>query len=268
MTLQLLICTFNEGILRIPQLLLPPIPGVGYLVSWQQTSDFTPSPLPEAIAGRKDVEVVTLPGIGLSRNRNHCFSHASADVCLICDDDCRYTAEGLRAVTDTFEQNPCLDLAAFKAKIDSEPKCYPPERFNLRQKKKGFYPISFELAFRRKSVVGKVKFDERFGLGAERFGAGEESIFVDDAIKAGLTCEYFPLQVVEHLGATTSVTRRADEKVLRAGGAVLWRCFRSTMWLRLPLLAWRTKRATGVTFAYAFTHLRSGIREMKKAEAK
>lgn len=43
MTLQLLICTFNDGIKRIPDLLLPPIDGVEYLVSWQQADDFTPT---------------------------------------------------------------------------------------------------------------------------------------------------------------------------------------------------------------------------------
>ena len=91
MTLQLLICTFNDGIKRIPDLLLPPIDGVEYLVSWQQADDFTPHELPEEIADRSDVEVTTLPGLGLSRNRNNCFLHASADICLICDDDCRYT---------------------------------------------------------------------------------------------------------------------------------------------------------------------------------
>ena len=73
MTLQLLICTFNDGIKRIPDLLLPPIDGVEYLVSWQQADDFTPHELPEEIADRSDVEVTTLPGLGLSRNRNNCF---------------------------------------------------------------------------------------------------------------------------------------------------------------------------------------------------
>lgn len=62
MTLQLLICTFNDGIKRIPDLLLPPIDGVEYLVSWQQADDFTPHELPEEIADRSDVEVTTLPG--------------------------------------------------------------------------------------------------------------------------------------------------------------------------------------------------------------
>ena len=266
MTLQLLICTFNDGILRVPDLLLPPLEGVAYLVSWQQSRDFKPYPVPESLAERSDVEVFALPGLGLSRNRNHCLKHASADICLICDDDCRYTPEALRAVVDTFAQNPQLDIATFIAKNDTEPKRYPPVRFNLKKRMKGFYVISFEMAFRRKSVVGTVGFDERFGLGAELFGAGEESIFISDAIRAGLHCEYFPIEVVAHLGPTTAVTRCADEKVLRANGAVLYRCFHATMWLRLPLMAWRVHKASGIAFSTAFRHIRSGIQAIKNSK--
>lgn len=267
MTLQLLISTLNEGINRIPNLLLPPKEGVSYLVSWQHGEGFVPGELPEEIGSRDDVEVHVLQGRGLSRNRNNCFRHAGADICLICDDDCRYTHEGLQAVINTFEQHPEIDLATFVAKNDTEPKRYPSTRFNLKEKERNFYVISFEIAFRRLSVVGKVEFNENFGLGAEKFGAGEETIFVSDAINAGLNCEYFPIQVVEHCGPTTSVTRFADAKVLRADGAILFRNYRSTMWLRLPLMAWRVKRKAGVPFCYALKHIKDGIKEMRKLSA-
>ena len=37
MILELLICTINEGVRRVPNILLPQIENVRYLVSWQQT---------------------------------------------------------------------------------------------------------------------------------------------------------------------------------------------------------------------------------------
>lgn len=263
-TLQLLICTYNDGINRIPDLLLPPMHGVSYLVSWQRDSGFTPPPLPEGVAGRGDVEVHTLEGRGLSRNRNNCLLHATGDICLICDDDCRYTSEALHAVADTFDVNPEVDLISFVAKNSAGSKRYPTCRFNLRKKVHNFYVSSIEMAFRRTSVVGRVAFNERFGLGSDLFGAGEEAIFISDAIAAGLNCQYFPIQIVEHLGPTTSATRFAQEEVLRSNGAVLYRNFRSTMWLRLPLLAWRVSRRSVLTFSEVFRHLRDGIREMRR----
>ncbi len=262
MTLQLLICTFGDGILRIPKLLLPTMQGVSYLVSWQQPVGYTPCALPDEIVARPDVEVVTLPGRGLSQNRNNCLRHASADLCLICDDDCRYTPEGLLAVISTFDQHPEVDIATFIAKNSAEPKHYPDHSFNLRKRVRNFYVISFEIAFRRASVAGKVAFNEHFGLGADLFGAGEEAVFIHDALSQGLHCQYFPIQVVEHIGPTTSVTRLADDKVLRADGAILYLSFRRTMWLRLPIMAWR-KHKGGVPFAHALSCIRQGIDEMR-----
>lgn len=264
MTLQLLICTFNDGIKRIPDLLLPPIDGVEYLVSWQQADDFTPHELPEEIADRSDVEVTTLPGLGLSRNRNNCFLHASADICLICDDDCRYTPEGLRAVIHAFEQNPDLDIITFVAKNDSEQKFYPANSFNLKEKVRNYYVTSIEIAFRRLPVIERVKFNEHFGLGSDMFGAGEEAIFIADAIEADLNCQFFPTQIVEHLGPTTSVTRAGEASVLRSNGAILYHSYRATMWLRLPLLAWRAHRSANVPFTYALKHLYQGITQMRR----
>ncbi len=266
MTLQLLICTFGDGILRIPDLLLPPIHGVSYLVSWQHDHGYTPCALPAEVVSRPDVEVVTLPGRGLSRNRNNCLRHASADLCLICDDDCRYTPEGLQAIISTFERHPEVDLATFIAKNSADAKFYPQRSFNLNEKVRNYYVMSIEMAFRRTSVAGKVAFNEHFGLGADLFGAGEEAIFISSAMSHGLHCQYFPVQVVEHIGPTTSTSRRADDKVLRADGAILYHSFRRTMWLRLPLMAWRKHRA-GVPFIHAFTCIWQGIKEMRQLTA-
>lgn len=264
MRIELLVCTFNDGIRRVASLLLPPAPWVGYVVSWQQTEGYVPCELPEELVCRADVKVVTLPGVGLSRNRNSCLRHASADICLICDDDCSYTMEGLRAVVEAFERNPDVDMIAFKAKNACDRKLYPTARFNLRERVRGFYVMSIEMALRRERVAGKVWFDEHFGLGSGEFGAGEETVFVADALAAGLNCQYFPVEVVEHHGPTTSVTRRADTAVLRADGAILYLYYRGTMWLRAPLIAWRVSKQTGAGFAYALRSICRGIDAMRK----
>lgn len=262
-SIELLVCTFNEGIRRVASLLLPPAPGVGYVVSWQQAVGYVPCELPVELSSRSDVKVLTLPGLGLSRNRNNCLRHASADICLICDDDCSYTMEWLRAVVRAFEENPEVDLIAFKVKNMGERKPYPAARFNLRERVRGYYVSSVEMALRRESVVGKVWFDEHFGLGSGEFGAGEETVLVADALAAGLSCQYFPVEVVEHHGPTTSVTRRADAAVLRADGAILYRYYRGTMWLRAPLIAWRVSRQAHSGFVRALRCICQGIGAMR-----
>ncbi len=39
MTLEILICTLDEGIAQIAPMLLPQREGIGYLVSWQHSDD-------------------------------------------------------------------------------------------------------------------------------------------------------------------------------------------------------------------------------------
>src|SRR3712207_1777326 len=115
MTLQLLISTYNDGINRIPKMLLPHEEGIFYLVTWQQSQDYSPCVLPAELS-RADVEIFPLKGLGLSRNRNNCLKHATADICMIADDDCCYTVQGLKKVIETFGANPDLDLATFQMK--------------------------------------------------------------------------------------------------------------------------------------------------------
>ena len=262
MTLQLLICTYNEHIAQIPDMLLPSIEGVSYLVSWQQADGYQPCALPEQLQ-RSDVEVATLQGLGLSRNRNNCLAHATADVCLICDDDCRYTEQGLKAVISTFEQNPTLTLATFKSKRAHDNRHYPSKSVDLRTRNAHYSPSSVEIAFRREAVVGKVKFDERFGLGSGLFGSGEDNIFVADVLALGGDCRFFPIEIVQHDALSTWITQAAEPSQLMAQGAVMYRFYRRTMHLRAPLYAWRMRRY-GVPFAHTLKHVHKGISTMRK----
>ena len=90
MKLDILICTYNERISRIPDMLLPFRPDVSYIVSMQYTDQAFLDHIPDVLRQRPDVRVILLEGKGLSRNRNHCLDASSADIALIADDDCRY----------------------------------------------------------------------------------------------------------------------------------------------------------------------------------
>lgn len=265
MTLQLLICTYNDGIKQLPAMLLPPLAGVSYLVSWQQAAGYVPCAPPQEL-DRDDVSVFPLEGLGLSRNRNNCLLHATGDVCLICDDDCRYTPEGLAAVVKAFEAYPEVDIMTFKLFNRAEPKTYPRYSFDLRDmtKVKNYFITSVEIAFRRVAVQNKLLFDERFGLGSGVFHAGEEAMFIDEALRLGLSCFFFPIEVVEQIGCTTTTTRLLDEKVLMANGAVLYMTYRPTMFLRALLVAWRLKRGHHVPFLYGLRSILKGIVKMRQ----
>ncbi len=74
-TLDLLVATHRpEGILRVAQMVLPPIAGVRYVVSWQNHHD---APEPEVLK-RPDVTILRFDGVGLSANRNNALANCTA----------------------------------------------------------------------------------------------------------------------------------------------------------------------------------------------
>lgn len=265
MTLEILICTLDDGINNIPAMLLEPREGISYLVSWQHSDGKDNITLPEELK-RCDVKVLNLNGRGLSRNRNNCLNHASGDILLIADDDCSYTNSQLDTVVETFNRNPSLSLATFRMASKHNNKSYPEHEFNLAKPPKGYYVTSFEIALRR-VAAGHLHFDERFGLGAPVFQCCEEELFVEQAVEAGLECRFFPLTIVRHDDATTQLTRATSPNVLAARGAYLWLSphYHSTALLRAVVMAWRMRKH-GITFGHAFRHIYHGITLIRKQQ--
>ncbi len=265
MTLEVLVCTIDNGIHNVKHLLLAPIEGVRYLISWQHSDGFTSSAIPAELV-RDDVRVVHLEGRGLSRNRNNALRHATSDILVIADDDCTYRAEYLAEVTDTFEQNQHLDIATFQMQNSFAQKAYPKHSFSLKRYAKGYYVSSIEIAMRRTSVQGKLWFDERFGLGAPVLQSCEENLFIHDTVKMGLNCHYFPKTIVEHHHPTTSSTSISSPGMIKAEGAYISIAYPLTCLPRLLLKAHRLNRANHLGFTTNLTHLIQGIKYLKEKE--
>lgn len=259
MTLDILICTLDEGIERVAAMLLPQRDGISYLISWQHSSD-KETELPDELK-RDDVKVLHLAGRGLSRNRNNCIEHSTADVCLIADDDCLYTHEQLQKVIDTFDSNTDVDIVTFRYSGDN--KFYPSQTTDLTTFPKGYYVSSIEIAFKRESVQGKVWFNENFGLGTEPFYCGEENLFIQDALSLGLTCRFFPITIVHDQQPMDFLSRSMDKGTLMAHGADLQIFHRGTKYLRAMLKAWRMKHNEKVPFFHGLHHICKGICYMK-----
>ena len=219
-TLELLICTLNEGIRRVPMLLLPPHEGIKYLVSWQQTGTVRVE-LPAELENRSDVTVYTLEGRGLAANRNHALKHATGDILLLADDDSKYSEEYLERVLHNFAKYPLADIICFRA-VDHEGnflKDYPSTPYRYAERPKNTYISSVEIAFRRKPSLPF--FDERFGLGSKYLACGEEEVFLHTAFRQGLKIIYVPETIVETDPNTTGKRFLTFAAARRAKGAVL-----------------------------------------------
>lgn len=234
--LQVLICTLGaEGLERVASMNLPRVEGVGYLVSVQSS----PLPLPQPLQ-RDDVEVCFTRSVGLSRNRNHALSCASAELALIADDDLEFSADGLQAVISTFHSNPEVDIALFRCNFPFT-KSYPDKATDLPVKQKGYYITSYEIALRIAGIRAcRLHFPENMGIGSERFHSGEEAVFIDHALEAGLICRFFPITIVSHPGIPTGMKKNPASGVLQADGVIIAMHYRCSILPRLILKAWRT----------------------------
>lgn len=256
--LEVLICTYGrEGIGRVGRMQLPTVDGVRYLVSWQPAGCDT-SVIPSELR-RDDVTVVIADSIGSSNNRNNAVDHATAPVCLMADDDLRYTPDGLLAVIDTFENNPDLDVASFRYSGDDN-KQYPSAETDLTNDwPKNFYCASFEIAFRREAVAGRIFYNPYFGINAPRLMNGEDSVFILDCRNAGLNCRFFPITITHHAGLTTGLRNIDDPRVAMGEGAYIRYCYGWKGFPRVPLFVWRRFRSGKIKFLWGLLYVTKGF---------
>ncbi len=244
MTLDILICTIDEGICKVPNILLPRIEGVSWVVSMQYSDKQYLDLVPSELKSRPDVVLTYLEGRGLSRNRNNAIEHAKGDILLMGDDDCLYKKSSLLEIIHFYEMNPSCDIVLFAAaNYNGAPLKYYPSKLTSFQQafKEGFYPASVELSMRR--GLG-LHFDTRFGLGSPLLCAGEEDVLIHDALKAGYNVVVYPMVIVCTDGNTTGTHFISDRQVQITKGAVFRYLFGTTEAL------WRSVKEAGFYFVH------------------
>ncbi|MDE6649571.1 MAG: glycosyltransferase [Muribaculaceae bacterium] len=228
MKIEFLICTYNEGIYKIENLIMEENKDIRYLISHQITkSNLNISDCD--FLKRKDIEYYSLYNKGVSKNRNNLLSKASGDICFISDDDVVYDMSNIRAVIKAFSENPDLDIYVGKIetyKGEPEYKEYSHKHKKLKLKDIGSVS-SIEMVLRRSSFENSgVIFDERFGLGGKLYPKGEEAIFLSDCLKQGLKIEYFPQYIVKHPKESSASSVAYDAKETEYMGALSARIFK------------------------------------------
>lgn len=243
-TLDVLICTKNaDGLARVCRMIPARHTGIRYVVSVQGVDGTGGCP----DVGRldcPDVELTFPRGFGLSRNRNHALRFVKSDLFLLADDDERFQLAELEQLRRTMGTHPGVDIALFRCRdYEGRPvKRYPSTAMSYRAaRREGYYVSSWEMAMRRRVADCGLRFDERFGLGAETLCAGEEEVLLHDAARKGLCIWFFPQDVGSTESHTTGLRFATDVAVQRSKGAAFSYCY------GLPVALCRTLRE-GVSF--------------------
>lgn len=224
--LSVLVCTMSDRLDTLRPEQYPTADGVVYVFSCQcPASAAAPQP-PRWLQERPDASFHPLPGRGLSANRNHALGLCRTELAVIADDDVTYTAAGLEGAIAVFDKHPDVDIACFQATdMRGKPiKAYADAPFEYAKRSRGTYFTSIEVALRLSPALPR--FDERFGLGSERLGCGEEEVFLCDACRGGLRIVYFPIVLCATDNPHTTGHKFYEEAaVRRAKGGVLAYCY-------------------------------------------
>lgn len=219
MKVNILISTIDSNINNVRDIFLPFREDLSYIISHQYTNENFKK-IPEGFS-RKDIKIVQIPGKGLSRSRNNAIKNADGTLCIVADDDVRYTNQYIDIIKRTYENN-VVDVACFKIKTrknEPEYKKYPSEERCFDKKE---YPhiSSIEITFRLSKIQeNKIKFDERFGIGSKHLIGGEEKVLINDCLDSGLKVCYFNEYIVEHpyLSNTKTYSRYHKKRNLVEG---------------------------------------------------
>lgn len=138
---------------------------------------------------------------GLSRSRNMALQAATAEICVISDDDLEYRDGYAQMICAAFSGQPEADILRFQVRgIERTFKTYPENPCKLGYL--GSMKISsVEVAFRREAVVRHgLRFDELIGAGTQ-FPMGEENTFLFACLRKKLRIFYVPQEIASlHIG--------------------------------------------------------------------
>ncbi len=212
----------------------------------------------------KNVLLVNSSTKGLSRNRNITIRNASADICVIADDDIEYCSDYVKIIRDAFSKYEDADVIIFNLYED------PIERYVIKKwhRVRGIEFLrygSVRIAFKRDSISGKIIFDERFGAGGE-IPIGEDTIFLGDCLKKRLKIYASPEYILKLEKGESSWFDGYNKSYFENKGKMYYRIFGILYWVICLQDVVRHKnlyRKCGSTKTI-FSYMKYGAKEYKR----
>lgn len=161
-----------------------------------QSGDETEPNLVNAPVG---IRVLGFTGRGVTKLRNQAIENSKTDYLIFADDDVEFNLEDIsKAIEHMKKHGTGLLLGQAKDEDGNLRKRYPTSVTKLT-KLNSAKAATYEMIVDLKQISqANVRFDEKFGAGAETTYLGDEYIFICDLISKGVNCEFVPLTLAVH----------------------------------------------------------------------
>ena len=134
---------------------------------------------------------------GVSKSRNLALANATADICMLCDDDEHFVDGYANVLHQAYYDVPDADLIVFNV-----------NRIGWNEKEKAFSRIkriprhktysTVHLSFRRESIISNdIEFNEVFGPGSGMYSCAEDSLFCMSCHSKGLKMYVYPKVIAD-----------------------------------------------------------------------
>ncbi len=201
-------------------------------------------------------------GVGI--NRNLALMYASADICLLADDDVVYYDNYKEVILKEFEIHPQADIFIFHFDTDSIRKQI---KYKKTKKCNKFTRMSWggvRIAFRLSSIKkANVCFTTLFGGGCI-FPSGEDSMWLLDAKRKGLKFYVSNKTIGTVSFAESTWFTGFDEKYFYGKGAYYQAVHKKTFLLWMLYFAFRTRKQSKLAFKERIRWMKKGRVGYKK----
>ena len=206
---------------------------------------------------------------GVGQNRNSILERASADICVLADDDMKFCDGYEDIVSRVFESDPNIDVAIFNFIEESQGRRVSTKRKKVRIHNYMNYGAA-RFAFRTDSIKYKgITFNTKFGGGTPH-QCGEDSLFLNSCMRAGLKIVVVP-EALALLTENRESTwfKGYDDKYLYDKGVFLGIAHPKLAKLMAFYLLFRHKEYVGSRkFNECYRKVTEGIRFAKKLNNK
>lgn len=205
---------------------------------------------------------------GVGKNRNLLLDHATADICILADDDMCFV-DGYPATAEkAFRECPKGDVLIFNL-IEKNPRRYANKKIQRIHSYNYARYGAARIAFRREAIErAGIRFDLRFG-GGTQYGAGEDTVFLKQCLERGLRIYGVPYALAKiNQEAPSTWFTGYNQKFFEDKGAVYARLY-PVLWsiIAVRFALCKRKRFCGtVSTAQALRYMLRGGRKFQKTD--